>query len=233
MKTQEIILTEKKAAAAKSLEYIQNGMTIGLGTGSTIKFLVKMLADKIKNGFEIKAVSTSIQTTKLANSLGVEIKSLDEVGRIDLTIDGADEVDQNLNGIKGGGGALLKEKIVASVSHKNIWIVDSTKYVDKLGKFPLPVEIVKFGAQNLYNKLKLEDYNPEFRISDGKKIITDEGHYILDLHLTGIEIVNSLNLKLLSMPGVVETGLFFNICDALIIGGRDGSKVINKKKPES
>jgi len=208
-------------------------MTIGLGTGSTIKFLVKMAADKIKNDFEITAVSTSIQTTKLANSLGVKIKSLDEVDKIDLTIDGADEVDQNLNGIKGGGGALLKEKIVASASEKNIWIVDSTKYVSKLGKFPLPVEIVKFGAQNLYNKLKLDGYNPEFRMRNGEKIITDEGHYILDLHLIRIEIANSLNLKLLSMPGVVETGLFFNICDTLIIGGSIECEVINKKKPAS
>ena len=233
MKTQEIITTEKKAAASKSLEYIQNGMTIGLGTGSTIKFLVKMLADKINNGFEFTAVSTSTQTTKLANSLGVEIKSLDEVEKIDLTIDGADEVDQNLNGIKGGGGALLKEKIVASSSDRNIWIVDSTKYVEQLGKFPLPVEIVKFGAKNLFKKLQLERFNPEFRMSDGEKIITDEGHYILDLHLTGIENVNTLNSSLLSISGIVETGLFINICDTLIIGGTIECKVINKKKPES
>ena len=233
MKTQEIITTEKKAAASKSLEYIQNGMTIGLGTGSTIKFLVKMLADKINNGFEFTAVSTSTQTTKLANSLGVEIKSLDEVEKIDLTIDGADEVDQNLNGIKGGGGALLKEKIVASSSDRNIWIVDSTKYVEQLGKFPLPVEIVKFGAKNLFKKLQLERFNPEFRMSDGEKIITDEGHYILDLHLTGIENVNTLNSSLLSISGIVETGLLINICDTLIIGGTIECKVINKKKPES
>lgn len=224
---------EKKLAASEALSYIKSGMTIGLGTGSTVNFLIELLGEKVRAGLEIIAVSTSINTSKIASTLGINIKDLNEVDSINVTIDGADEVDQNLNGIKGGGGALLNEKIVASNSEKNIWIVDSTKYVNKLGQFPLPVEIVQFGSDQLYNKLKRGGYNPEFRKNNGQEFITDGDHYILDLHINEIEDAESLNFELLSIPGVVETGLFIDVCDLLIVGGKSECDVINKKKPVS
>ncbi len=130
---------EKNAAAEKAVEFIEGGMLIGLGTGSTVKFFIESLAEKVKNGLDVKTVSTSNTTSKFAESLGITVLSINDVEEIDLTLDGADEVDPNLNGIKGGGGALLYEKIVASSSKKNIWMVDSSKYVEQLGKFPLPL----------------------------------------------------------------------------------------------
>ncbi len=134
-------MNEKRLAAEKSTEFINNGMIIGLGTGSTVFFLVNKLAELVKNGLNIKCVSTSNQTNVLASGLGINIIDLNEVDKIDLTIDGADEVDKNLNGIKGGGGALLFEKIVAAASSKVIWIVDSKKFVNKLGKFPYQLRL--------------------------------------------------------------------------------------------
>ena len=146
-------MNEKKIAAEKSIQFIKDGMTLGLGTGSTVFFLVNKLAELVKQGLNIKCVSTSNQTSELAKSLGIKIVNLNEVDHIDLTIDGADEVDKNLNGIKGGGGALLFEKIVAAASEQVIWIVDSSKYVSKLGKFPLPVEVIPFGSNHLFTEI--------------------------------------------------------------------------------
>ena len=206
---------EKKAAAEKAVEFIESGMLIGLGTGSTVKFLIKSLAEKVKNGLEVKTVSTSNATSKFAESFGITVLNFNDVEEIDLTIDGADEVDPNLSGIKGGGGALLYEKIVASSSKKNIWMVDSTKHVEQLGSFPLPVEIVPFGVNQTINKLFSLGYKPEFRSLDGKKYVTDGNHYIIDLHLNKIEKPDELNNQLLQIPGVVETGLFLEICDPL------------------
>ncbi len=145
-------MNEKQLAAEKSVEFIKDGMTLGLGTGSTVFFLVNKLAELVKDGLKIKCVSTSNQTSELAKSLGIKITKFNEVDIIDLTIDGADEVDKNLNGIKGGGGALLFEKIVASASNQVIWIVDSSKFVKKLGKFPLPVEVIEFGSNHLLKR---------------------------------------------------------------------------------
>ena len=146
-------MIEKKLAAEKSVDFIEDGMTIGLGTGSTVFFLVKKLAESVKAGLKVKCISTSNQTSELARSLGIQITELNEVNFIDLTIDGADEVDENLNGIKGGGGALLFEKIVAAASKKVIWVVDSSKFVKQLGRFPLPVEVISFGCKSFNQKI--------------------------------------------------------------------------------
>jgi len=219
---------EKKAAAEKAVEFIESGMLVGLGTGSTVRFMIESLAEKIKNGLDIKAISTSNATTSFAESLGINVLNFSDVDEIDLTIDGADEVDQNLNGIKGGGGALLYEKIVASSSKKNIWMVDSTKRVEILGKFPLPLEVVPFGANQSFNKLFSLGYNPKFRTLDGKNYVTDGNHYIIDLQLNKIEKPAELNNKLLLIPGIVETGLFLGVCDVLIIGADDECEVIFK-----
>lgn len=221
---------EKKAAAEKAVEFIESGMLVGLGTGSTVKFMIESLAEKIKNGLDIKTISTSNATSRFAESLGIAVLNFSDVDEIDLTIDGADEVDPNLNGIKGGGGALLNEKIVASSSKKNIWMVDSTKRVEQLGKFPLPIEVVPFGANHTFNKLLSLGYNPKFRSADGNNYVTDGNHFIIDLQLNKIEKPEKLNNKLLLIPGVVETGLFLEICDMLIISAEDECEIITKKR---
>jgi len=221
-------LNEKQAAAEKAVEFIEDGMIVGLGTGSTVTYLVKQLAQKVGEGLNITAVSTSTVTTKLAESLGIRIINLDDVSEIDLTIDGADEIDKNLNGIKGGGGALLFEKIVAASSRKNIWIVDSTKLVDNLGKFPLPVEVVPFGIEHTVSKLKEGGYNPELRLVNNKIFHTDGNHYTIDLHLNKIKAPVNLETELKKIPGVIETGLFINIADMVIVGRANSYEILRR-----
>jgi len=223
-------MNEKKIAAEYACDYIEDGMIVGLGTGSTLAFLLNKLSQRIKTGLNITTVSTSAATTKLATSLGIKVSKLSEIDEIDLTIDGADEVDENLNGIKGGGGALLYEKIIASNSKKNIWIVDSTKLVKTLGKFPLPVEVVQFGSNHLCLKLEHNGYKPTFRLSGNTRFITDNNNYIIDLRMENISDPVSLDIKLKSFAGVVETGLFNGIADIVIAGIGNKVEVINKKK---
>lgn len=223
-------MNEKQLAAEYSLDYIEDGMTVGLGSGSTVAFMVNSLSKRIEAGLDITAVSTSVATTKSATSLGIKISKLDEIENIDLTIDGADEVDENLNGIKGGGGALLYEKIIASNSKKNIWIVDSTKLVKTLGKFPLPIEVVQFGSGHLFKKFRELGFNPEFRQANKNRYLTDNNNFIIDLKLGKIEDPSALDIKLKSFPGVVETGLFYGIADIVLAGVGDSVQIIDKKK---
>jgi ribose 5-phosphate isomerase A len=225
-------MNEKQIAAEYAVDYVEDGMIVGLGTGSTVAFMLNKLSQRVKTGLNIKAVSTSAATTKLATTLGIKISKLDEINEIDLTIDGADEVDENLNGIKGGGGALLYEKIVASISKKNIWIVDSTKLVKTLGKFPLPVEVVQYGSSHLFKEFEKKGYKPGFRNVGKNRFITDSNNYIIDLRMDRIEDPSVLDIKLKSYPGVVETGLFYNVADLVLAGVGDSVKVINKKKRE-
>lgn len=221
-------MNEKQVAAEKALEFIEDGMIVGLGTGSTVIYMVKKLAQKVGEGLNITAVSTSTATSKLAESLGIHIVNFDDVSVVDLTIDGADEVDKNLNGIKGGGGALLFEKIVASSSRKNIWIVDSTKLVDNLGKFPLPVEVVPFGIEHTVSKLKEGSYNPELRLEDDKIFHTDGDHCTIDLHLNKIIEPVKLETELKKLPGIIETGLFINIADMVIVGRVNSYEILRR-----
>ena len=225
-------MNEKQLAAEQAVDYIEDGMIIGLGTGSTVAFMLNELSHRVKKGMKITAVSTSAVTTKLATSLGIRISKLSEVDEIDLTIDGADEVDENLDGIKGGGGALLHEKIIASISKQNIWIVDSTKLVKTLGKFPLPVEVVQFGSNHLFREFEKKGYKPTFRDAGKNRFITDNNNYIIDLKMDSIEDPSGLDVKLKSYPGVIETGLFYNIADVVLAGVGDSVNVINKKKRE-
>jgi ribose 5-phosphate isomerase A len=225
-------MNEKQIAAEYAVDYVEDGMIVGLGTGSTVAFMLNKLSQRVKTGLNIKAISTSAATTKLATTLGIKISKLDEINEIDLTIDGADEVDENLNGIKGGGGALLYEKIVASISKKNIWIVDSTKLVKTLGKFPLPVEVVQYGSSHLLKEFEKKGYKPGFRNGGKNRFITDSNNYIIDLRMDRIEDPSVLDIKLKSYPGVVETGLFYNVTDLVLAGVGDSVKVINKKKRE-
>jgi ribose 5-phosphate isomerase A len=225
-------ITEKQIAAEYAANYIEDGMIVGLGTGSTVAFLLNKLSRRIKGGLQITAVSSSSATTKSATALGINILKLSEVDEIDLTIDGADEVDENLNGIKGGGGALLFEKIIASYSKKNIWIVDSGKLVKTLGKFPLPVEVVQFGSEHLFRLFEENGYKPKFRDKGPGRFITDNGNYIIDLSITKIDGPEELDIRLKKHPGVVETGLFYNIADIVVAGEGNSVKEINKKKRE-
>lgn len=222
-------MNEKQLAAEKSVEFIKNGMTLGLGTGSTVFFLVNKLAELVKSGLNLKCVSTSNQTTELAKGLGIKILGLNEVQKIDLTIDGADEVDENLNGIKGGGGALLFEKIVASNSDKVIWIVDSSKFVKKLGKFPLPVEVAPYGSKQLFHRFLDLGFNPVMRKNGKELYLTDSKNYIIDLNLDEIDNPVDLEVKIKMLPGVVEVGLFNNIADLVIIGKSESTEIISRK----
>ena len=222
-------MNEKKIAAEKSIQFIKDGMTLGLGTGSTVFFLVNKLAELVKLGLNIKCVSTSNQTSELAKSLGIKIVNLNEVDHIDLTIDGADEVDKDLNGIKGGGGALLFEKIVAAASEQVIWIVDSSKYVSKLGKFPLPVEVIPFGSNHLFTRFIESGYNPAIRKNGSEIYITDSGNEIIDLHLNEIKDSLKLEQEIKIIPGVVEVGLFNNIANMVIVGKGNSAEIISRK----
>lgn len=221
-------MNEKQLAAEKSTEFIKEGMTLGLGTGSTVFYLVQKLGELVRQGLNVKCISTSNKTTELAKSLGIKIYDLNQVELIDLTIDGTDEVDINLNGIKGGGGALLFEKIVATASKKVIWIMDSSKYVKKLGEFPLPIEVVKYGSNHIMKKFTSLGYNPRVREKDNKLIITDSGNIIIDLQLKEIKDSILLEQKIKLIPGVVEVGLFNNIADMIIIGKENSTEIISR-----
>ncbi len=221
-------MNEKQLAAEKSIDFIKDGMILGLGTGSTVYFLVNKIAELVNQGLKVKCVSTSNQTSVLAKSLGIKIVDLDEVDHIDLTIDGADEVDIKLNGIKGGGGALLFEKIVAAASEKVIWIVDSSKFVKTLGKFPLPIEVITFGSNQLFMKFTRLGYNPVLRKKNKTNFVTDSGNLIIDLHLNKILDSKKMEQQIKLIPGVVEVGLFNNIADVVIIGRNDSTEILKR-----
>lgn len=203
-------------------------MTVGLGSGSTVFFAIKKIGELVRAGLNIKAVSTSDATTQLAQSEGIKLISIDEAVDIDLTIDGADEADGSFNGIKGGGGALLFEKIVALSSKKNIWIVDSAKLVDMLGKYPLPVEVIPFGYKRVFKIIDEMKLNPVIRKKNDDLYFTDSGNLILDLHIGEIKDPLKLNEELKLINGIVETGLFINIADTIVVGRNNSSEVINK-----
>ena len=222
--------SEKKLAAEKAVEFVKDGMIVGIGTGSTVFYAIKKLGELVQNGLNISAVSTSDSTTKLAGAEGIRLINLDKAVRPDINIDGADEADRNFNGIKGGGGALLFEKIVALSSAKNIWIIDSSKNVEQLGKFPLPVEVIPFGYKRVLNIFKEMKYNPELRIKNNNSFLTDSGNFILDLHLEKIEDAGILDKEIKLITGVVETGLFINIADVIITGKNNSYEILRKEK---
>ncbi|GAX08027.1 MAG TPA: ribose-5-phosphate isomerase RpiA [Lactobacillus sp.] len=226
MKTQDEL---KKIAGYKAAELVEDGMTVGLGTGSTVRYLLDALGERIKkDGVHFTGVPTSNRTAEYGRKLGMEIKSLDDVDTIDITIDGADEVDPQINGIKGGGGAQTWEKLVATNSKECAWIVDESKVVDQLGKFPLPVEVLAYGHHQLVKRLADLGYKPEVRQKDGKLFRTDEGNIIVDLHLDKIAAPYDLADELSNMTGVVEHGLFLDMTKTVVIGTQDGAVVKTK-----
>lgn len=217
----------KEVVGKEAVKYVEDGMIVGLGTGSTVFYFVHALADRVKEGLNIQMVSTSIQTVELAKSLGLNIKELEEIDHIDLAVDGVDEIDKNFNAIKGGGAALFREKIVADIAKEVIWIYDESKDVEKLGKFNLPVEILPFGYSHTVRKLTEAGLNPVIRKKDGEILITDNHNYIADLHLGYGFDIEEVKEKLANIVGVVEHGLFLNMCKLCIKGTPGGAAIIN------
>ena len=217
----------KEVVGKEAVKYVEDGMIVGLGTGSTVFYFVHALADRVKEGLNIQMVSTSIQTVELAKSLGLNIKELEEIDHIDLAVDGVDEIDKNFNAIKGGGAALFREKIVADIAKEVIWIYDESKDVEKLGKFNLPVEILPFGYSHTVRKLTEAGLNPVIRKKDGEILITDNHNYIADLHLGYGFDIEEVKEKLANIVGVVEHGLFLNMCKLCIKGTPGGAGIIN------
>jgi len=213
----------KKIAAEYALQFIEPGMTIGIGTGSTIYHFITALAEKVKAGLHIKGVATSIKTERLSKELGVDMIDLNDATTVQLTIDGADEIDGRLRLIKGGGGALLQEKMVAAASDKLIIIADSHKLVAQLGNCPLPLEIIPYGWKQTQKQIGRHfEVRSELRVNDGKTFITDHGHFILDCFFEKIENTEELSLRLNNIPGVIENGLFINMAALAIIGYENG-----------
>ncbi|PRY78314.1 ribose 5-phosphate isomerase A [Yoonia maritima] len=220
----------KFLAAKQATEYVETGMKVGLGTGSTAAWLVQCLGEMVReDGLKIKGVPTSTRTANLARKVGIEVITLDEAKWLDVTIDGTDEYDAKLTLIKGGGGAHLQEKVVATASDRMIVIADASKKVDTLGAFPLPVEVIPFGAK--ITKRLIEEMligmdvlgrEVTQRMNGDKPFISDEGNFIFDLHLKRIGNPHQLSLALNQIPGLVENGLFIDICDVVIVGHGDG-----------
>lgn len=210
---------EKQAAARRSLDFVRDGYVVGLGSGSTASYAIRFLGERVAAGLKIRGFPTSILSRDLAASLGIPLVDFDECFEIDVTIDGADEINPALQLIKGGGGALLREKIVASASHKMVIVADSSKQVPVLGKFPLPVEIVPFAQLILARRIASLGASVTLRKDQaGRPFITDEGHHILDCSFGKIRDPARLADELKGMPGVVEHGLFLDLADVVLIG---------------
>lgn len=220
---------KKKAAAEKAAEFVKDGMVIGLGTGSTAWHFIKKLGEMVSDGLFIKAVTTSQATEKQASGLRIPMFSVDEVASIDLLVDGVDEIDSSFNAIKGGGGALFREKLIAKLSKRIIWIMDDSKFADTLGRFPLPVEILPFGYTHTLKKLTRMKFNPILRLADDEPFVTDNGNYILDLHVEKITDPEKVIRQLDSVTGVLEHGLFLNMCERIIIGKEEGVETMENK----
>ena len=219
---------EKRLAAERAVEYVQDGMVVGLGTGSTAFYAVKKLGERVRNGLRIRSIPTSESTRQLAEAEGIPLTSFEAVSAIDLTIDGADEVDPYLNLIKGGGAALLREKIVSAASRENVIIVDSSKTVKRLGAFPLPVEVIPFGWQVVTRRIDALGGNPQLRLKDGAPLVTDQGNWILDCAFGAIPDAAGLELTLNNLPGVVENGLFIKRCTRLVVA--QGQELIVRER---
>ncbi len=224
---------EKRNAAIAAMEFVEEGMTLGLGTGSTAKHFVELLADEVADGLIVRGVPTSEETRRLAKSMGVPLLDVEQVEQIHLTVDGADEADGQGNLIKGGGAALLREKIIANASDHMVVIADASKHVDRLGQFPLPVEVTPFGftitAKAVFNVLEasgIERPKVQLRMNeDNTPLLTDGGNYILDCHCKRIPDADATATRLSALPGVVEHGLFIELARTVIIGGEDGATI--------
>jgi ribose 5-phosphate isomerase A len=220
----------KKLAAEKAVEYIEDGMIVGLGTGSTVEHALKKLGELVKEGLKIQGIPTSLRTKKSATNYGIPLTDLKEHTEIDVTIDGADEVDSNLFLIKGGGGALTREKIIAYHSKKVIIIIDETKVTKRLGvDFALPVEVTKYGWTATMKTLEDLGCTPELRTITGEPYSTDNQNYIIDCDFGKIDEPEVLEKEINSIPGVVENGLFIDLVSEVIVGSKQGIMTLEKQ----
>lgn len=226
----------KRQAAARAVEQVQDGMKLGLGTGSTAKHFVELLGQRVRAGLKVIGVPTSEATRADAERCAVPLTTLDQVDRLDLTVDGADEIDANLELIKGGGGALLREKIVAAASDRMIVIADDTKWVKTLGRFPLPIEVIPFGLgatrraiETVFAENGVSGQMDIRKAKDGHAFVTDGGHWIVDAHLGAIPDSPRLAAALNSIPGVVEHGLFIGLARTAVLAGPQGIRVIERR----
>ncbi|HUP13758.1 MAG TPA: ribose-5-phosphate isomerase RpiA [Niastella sp.] len=213
----------KKLVAKQAAQLVQNNMTVGIGTGSTIFWLIKELGERVKSGLFFRAIPTSKKTAALAAEQNIPLAALNDVTSIDITIDGADEINGNLQLIKGGGGALLQEKMVAAASRELLILADETKLVKHLGKFPLPLEVIPFGWKQVQRKIKATyGIEANLRVQNDQPFVSDHGHYILDCPFKEIEHPDILSYDLNAIPGVVDNGLFVNMADMALVGYSDG-----------
>jgi ribose 5-phosphate isomerase A len=225
----------KRMAAARAVEEVRSGMRLGLGTGSTAKHFVELLGERVKAGLKVVGVPTSEATLADAKRCGVPLTTLDDIDELDLTVDGADEIDPQLDLIKGGGGALLREKIVASASKRMIVIADETKWVTRLGRFPLPVEVVPFGLGATRHAIiaacsacGAQGSLDVRKGADGHPFVTDGGHFILDAKLGAIADASQLGRALNAIAGVVEHGLFVGLAKTAILAGSSGIRIVER-----
>ena len=210
---------EKQAAAHAAVQLVESGNVVGLGSGSTATFAIRMLAERVRAGLKIAGIPTSQVTKRLAEQLGIRLTTFEENPVIDIDIDGADEIDPQLNLIKGGGGAMLREKVIASASKRFVVVAESVKLVPHLGKFPLPVEVISFAEALVKNRIEALGARASLRMQkDGSVYVTDEGHHILDCNFGEIADPAALNAKLHEIPGVVEHGLFIGMAETAFVG---------------
>jgi ribose 5-phosphate isomerase A len=220
---------EKEAAARASLRFVKDGQIVGLGTGSTAAYFIELLGEQVKNGLRIRGIPTSDRSREHAAGLGIPLTTLDECQQIDVTVDGADEVDPKLRLIKGGGGALLREKIVASATKQLVIVADANKRVPVLGRFPLPVEVIKFAQAVVKKKIEALGAEVGLRLGvDGKPFLTDENNHIFDCRFGQIPDADGLARQLSDMPGVVEHGLFIGMASVVLVA--NGSEVIELRR---
>ena len=222
-------MNPKQIAGERATEYVKDGMVVGLGTGSTVYFTIKKLGIRVSEGLDIIGIPTSIQSEKIAKDSQIKLSTLEDHPQIDVTIDGADEVDPNLNLIKGMGGALFREKIVASASKMEVIVVDPSKMVEILGtKSPLPVEVSSFGWKICFEELQTLGCSPTLRKKDGEILISDNKNYIIDCSFEKIDDPKTLESKINNIPGVIENGLFLGLADLVIVGAVDGCQLFSK-----
>ena len=222
---------EKEAAARASLEYVKDGQVVGLGTGSTAAYFIKLLGEKVKHGLRIRGIPTSVRSEELALSLGIPVITLDDCQEIDVTVDGADEVDPELRLIKGGGGAALREKIVASATKQLVIVADASKRVQRLGKFPLPVEVIRFAQALVAKRIVALGAQVQLRRNaDGTPYVTDENNHILDCRFGEIHDPDNLARELSEMPGVVEHGLFIGMASVALFARGSEIEELKRKR---
>ena len=222
---------EKEAAARASLQFVKDGQVVGLGTGSTAAYFIKFLGEKVRNGLRVRGIPTSVRSKELAESVGIPLTTLDECQEIAVTVDGADEVDPQLRLIKGGGGAMLREKIVASATRQMIVVADASKQVKHLGKFPLPVEVIRFAQALIKKRIEALGADVQLRLgSDGKPYVTDENHHILDCRFGEIRDPEGLACELSAMPGLVEHGLFIGMARVALFAR--GSEIVEWRRDD-